>query len=93
MDDMLMASGAAYRGLAMPSFMENTMRQAAAIREKGLFFGPIRWDRQLPFTATLDMAAAAARLLTDRSWEGQRELPVLGPRICRSRTRPRSSRT
>ncbi len=28
MDDLLMASGAAFRGLAMPSFMENTARQA-----------------------------------------------------------------
>jgi uncharacterized protein YbjT (DUF2867 family) len=80
MDDMLMASGAAYRGLAMPSFMETTKRQAGVIKEKGLFFGPIRSDRTLPFTATRDMAAAAARLLTDRSWDGQSELPVLGPK-------------
>lgn len=79
MEDMLMASGAACRGLAMPSFMENMVRQTAAIREKGIFFGPIRPDRQLPFTATRDMAAAAARLLTDLSWAGQSELPLLGP--------------
>jgi len=79
MDDLLMASGAAYRGLAMPSFMENTARQAGVIREKGLFFGPIRPDRKLPFTATRDMATAAARLLTDRDWTGQSDLPVLGP--------------
>ncbi|MCW2410386.1 MULTISPECIES: NAD(P)H-binding protein [unclassified Sphingobium] len=79
MDDLLMASGAAYRGLAIPSFMENTLRQAAVIREKGLFFGPIRPDCKLPFTATRDMATAAARLLTDRDWTGQSDLPVLGP--------------
>ena len=52
MDDMLMATGAAFRGLAMPSFMENTARQAGVIREKGLFFGPIDPDRKMPFTAT-----------------------------------------
>lgn len=79
MDDMLMATGAAFRGLAMPSFMENTLRQAANIREKGLFFGPIRPDRKLPFTATRDMAAAAARLLGDTTWGGQEDVPVLGP--------------
>ncbi|MCW2393745.1 MULTISPECIES: NAD(P)H-binding protein [unclassified Sphingobium] len=79
MDDLLMASGVAYRGLAMPSFMENTARQAGVIREKGLFVGPIRPDRKLPLTATRDMATAAARLLTDRDWTGQSDLPVLGP--------------
>jgi uncharacterized protein YbjT (DUF2867 family) len=79
MDNMLMASGAAFRGLAMPSFMENTVRQAGVIREKGLFFGPIGPERKLPFTATRDMAAVAARLLGDASWSGQEEVPVLGP--------------
>jgi uncharacterized protein YbjT (DUF2867 family) len=78
-DDMLMASGAAFRGLAMPSFMENTVRQAGTIWKEGLFFGPIGPERKLPFTATRDMAAVAARLLGDASWSGQEELPVLGP--------------
>jgi uncharacterized protein YbjT (DUF2867 family) len=79
MDDLLMASGAAFRGLAMPSFMENTLRQAGVIKAKGLFFGPIKPDRKLPFTATRDMAAAAARLLADDTWRGQEEVQVLGP--------------
>jgi uncharacterized protein YbjT (DUF2867 family) len=79
MDDMLMESGAAFRGLAMPSFMENTVRQAGVIKEKGMFFGPIKPDRKLPFTATRDMAAAAARLLVDGTWDSQKEVPVLGP--------------
>lgn len=79
MDDMLMETGAAFRGLAMPSFMENTARQAAVMKDKGMFVGPIRSDRKLPFTATRDMAAAAARLLVDRSWGGQAEAPLLGP--------------
>ncbi|MDY6948472.1 MAG: NAD(P)H-binding protein [Pseudomonadota bacterium] len=79
MDDMLMASKAAFRGLAMPSFMENTLRQAAVIKAKGLFFGPIRPDWKLPFTATCDMAAAAAGLLVDHTWSGQEVVPLLGP--------------
>jgi uncharacterized protein YbjT (DUF2867 family) len=79
MDDLLMESGAAFRGLAMPSFMENTIRQAGVIKQRGMFFGPIRPDRKLPFTATRDMAAAAARLLGDGAWDGREEVPVLGP--------------
>lgn len=79
MDKFLMETGAAFRGLAIPSFMENTARQVGVMKEKGIFFGPIRHDCKLPFTATRDMAAAAVRLLTDRSWTGQKEAPVLGP--------------
>ena len=79
MDDLLMASGAALRGLAMPSFKENTARHAGVMKEKGLFFGPIDPDRKLPFTATRDMAAVAGRLLADEGWTGQQQTPVLGP--------------
>jgi uncharacterized protein YbjT (DUF2867 family) len=79
MDDLLMASGAAFRGLAMPSFMENVVRQAGVIREHGLLFGPIKPDRKLPLTATRDMADVAARLLADEAWDGQDETPILGP--------------
>jgi len=78
-DELLMASGAAFRGLAMPSFMENTARQAGVIREKGMFFGPIDPNRKLPFTATADMADVAAQLLLNESWEGSADVPVLGP--------------
>lgn len=74
-----MDTGTAFRALAMPSFMENTARQAAVMKEKGMFFGPIRADKKLRFTATSDMAAAAARLLSNPSWIGQKEAPVLGP--------------
>ncbi|SDB74407.1 Uncharacterized conserved protein YbjT, contains NAD(P)-binding and DUF2867 domains [Agrobacterium fabrum] len=79
MDDLLMSTGAAFRALAMPSFMENTARQVGVMKEKGMFFGPIASDRKLPFTATQDMAVAAARLLVDHSWSGQQEVPLLGP--------------
>ena len=33
----------------------------------------------MPHTATRDMGAVAARLLRDRSWTGQEDVPVLGP--------------
>ena len=79
MDDMIMASGVAFRGLAMSSFMNNVLRQAAPIRDQGLMFGPIDPDKKAPTTATRDMGAVAARLLADESWTGQEEVPVLGP--------------
>ncbi|WP_395942903.1 NmrA family NAD(P)-binding protein [Brevundimonas sp.] len=79
MVDLLMSSGAALRGLAMPSFMENTARQIGVMKDKGLFFGPIDPDKNLPITATRDMGAAAARVLLDDRWTGQEELALLGP--------------
>jgi uncharacterized protein YbjT (DUF2867 family) len=79
MDELLMGTGAAFRALAMPSFMENVARQAAVIKDRGMFFGPISADKKLRFTATSDMAAAAAGLLSNHSWIGQKEAPVLGP--------------
>lgn len=79
MDDLIAASGVAYRALAMPSFMDNVLRQVESIRNQGLFFWPISGDRKLPTCATRDIAAVAARLLLDPSWSGQGSVPVLGP--------------
>ena len=79
MDDIVMASGVAFRGLAMPSFMDNLLRQVGSIKTEGMMFGSIDPDKTLPTTATRDMGAVAARLLTDDSWTGREELPVLGP--------------
>lgn len=79
MDDLIAASGVAFRALSNPSFMDNTVRQAASIRDQGMFFSPIAGDRKLPTVATRDIAAAAARLLLDTSWSGVGEVPLLGP--------------
>jgi uncharacterized protein YbjT (DUF2867 family) len=59
--------------------MDNLLWQAAPIKARGMFFGPIDADRKLPSCATRDIAAAAARLLLDDSWSGVAEHPVLGP--------------
>jgi uncharacterized protein YbjT (DUF2867 family) len=79
MDDLIAASGVAFRALCNPSFMDNTIRQAASIRDQGAFFSPIAGDRKLPTVATRDIAAAAARLLLDAGWSGVGEVPLLGP--------------
>ena len=78
MVDLLRGTGAAVRGLALPAFMDNALQQVAMIRN-GVMVGAIDPDRKLPHTATRDTGAAAARLLRDRSWEGQEDVPVLGP--------------
>ncbi len=79
MDDMLMASGAAFRGLAMPSFMDNVLHQAATIRDNGMMSGTIDPDKKMPTTATRDIGAVAVSLLADDTWTGQKDRPVLGP--------------
>jgi uncharacterized protein YbjT (DUF2867 family) len=79
MDDLIAGTGVSYRALTCPSFMDNTLRQAAAIRNQGMFFSPIAADRRLPAVATRDIAAVAARLLLDDSWSGHDAVPLLGP--------------
>jgi len=79
MDDMIAASSVAYRALTMPSFMDNVIRQVGPIGGQGMFFSPIAGDRKLPSCATRDIAAVAARLLTEEGWTGFEEVPVLGP--------------
>jgi uncharacterized protein YbjT (DUF2867 family) len=79
MDDLIAGSGVSYRALTMPSFMDNLVRQAEAIRSQGMFFTPISGDRKLPTCATRDIAASAARLLLDGSWSGTGHVAVLGP--------------
>ena len=78
MVDLLRETGAAVRGLALPAFMDNALQQVMMIRD-GVMSGAIGPDIKLPHTAARDAAAAAARLLRDASWEGQEDVPVLGP--------------
>jgi uncharacterized protein YbjT (DUF2867 family) len=79
MDNLIASTGVSYRALTMPSFMDNLLRQVASIKNQGVFFSPIAGDRKLPACATRDIAAAAAKLLLDRSWSGQGSVAVLGP--------------
>jgi uncharacterized protein YbjT (DUF2867 family) len=79
MDDLLASTGAGFRALLMPSFMDNVLRQANTIASQGTFFSTVSPDRRLPTCATCDIAAVAARLLLDHSWSGQDTVAVLGP--------------
>ncbi|MBW8484256.1 NAD(P)H-binding protein [Actinomadura parmotrematis] len=79
MDDLLAGSGAAYRALALPSFMDNTLHRLAEIRDAGVYAAPISGDRALPACSTGDIADVAAALLRDASWTEGGEVPLLGP--------------
>jgi uncharacterized protein YbjT (DUF2867 family) len=79
MDDLLAGTGAGFRALLMPSFMDNVIRQTEAITHQQMFFSTVSPDRKLPTCATRDIAAVAARLLLDHSWSGQDTVAVLGP--------------
>jgi uncharacterized protein YbjT (DUF2867 family) len=79
MDELIEGTGAAYRALALPFFMENLLRQAQEIKEQGTFSMANAAGRPLPAVATRDVAAAAAALLLDTSWSGQASVPVAGP--------------
>ena len=78
MDKLIEGTGAAYRALALPFFMENLLRQAQAIREQATFSMANAAGRRLPAVATRDVAAVAAALLLDPSWNGQARVPVVG---------------
>jgi uncharacterized protein YbjT (DUF2867 family) len=79
MDKLIEGTGAAYRALALPFFMENLLRQAQAIKEQSAISMANAADRPLPAVATRDIATAAAALLLDTTWSGQASVPVAGP--------------
>jgi uncharacterized protein YbjT (DUF2867 family) len=79
MDRLIEATGAAYRALALPFFMENLLRQAQSLKDQGTFAMANAADRPLPAVATRDIADVAAALLLDTTWSGQASVPVTGP--------------
>ncbi|WP_037568443.1 NAD(P)H-binding protein [Phaeacidiphilus oryzae] len=79
MDDLIEATGVAYRALRMPGFMENMLQQVMPLKAQGMFFTTVALDHKLPTCATRDIAGKAAGLLLDDSWSGQGSVPVLGP--------------
>lgn len=79
MDELIESTGVRYRALALPFFMENVLRQAQPITRQGVFSMANSADRPLPTVATQDVAAAAAALLLDTTWNGQARVPLVSP--------------
>ena len=71
MDDLIADTGVTYRAVTNPSFMDNLLRQAEAIKNDSTFRLPISGDLKQPSCATLHCgdgrAAAAGPLVTHRA--------------------------
>jgi len=81
MDAELETSAAAYRSLGMGFYMENLLRPLPRMISDGILSMPLSPDRPLAVIATQDIAAVAAGLLLDRSWEGTDHIPVFGDNV------------
>jgi uncharacterized protein YbjT (DUF2867 family) len=62
------------------AFMENVLMSLPTIKSAGASFLPVSGTSKIPMVATRDIAEAAATLLLDRSWSGQRALTLYGPK-------------
>src|SRR5437773_8857133 len=79
MEDILNESGAAIRHLRCGSFMENFLREAQPIWERGVFSCPMPGHIPIPMVAAGDIADAALRWLVRRDWKGIAGVAVHGP--------------
>ncbi|MDQ0615086.1 uncharacterized protein YbjT (DUF2867 family) [Microbacterium sp. W4I4] len=79
MDAELRTSGAGYRAVSLPFYMENLLGQADAIGLTGTLSLSCAVDQPLAMIATQDIASHAAGLLADLSWSGQQDDPVFSP--------------
>ncbi|MBB2748850.1 UNVERIFIED_ORG: uncharacterized protein YbjT (DUF2867 family) [Microbispora rosea subsp. rosea] len=77
MEDLFRSTGAHVRALALPTFMDNILRQTATIKN-GVISGTLPADFMMPWIATKDIAALAAKYLLDHTWTGQDSVEVLG---------------
>lgn len=78
-DDLLESSGASYRALRMPAFMEDVLLELNSIRNEGIFYGAQTGDRKVPAPALADVTRVATTVLEDKTWQGIGSVPVLGP--------------
>ncbi|MEV6641409.1 NAD(P)H-binding protein [Amycolatopsis sp. NPDC051371] len=77
MEDLFRSTGAHVRALALPTFMDNILRQVATIKN-GTISGTLPGDFTMPWIATKDIAALAAEYLLDHTWTGQDPVESLG---------------
>jgi uncharacterized protein YbjT (DUF2867 family) len=63
----------------MPFYMENVLRALPRMTSEGVLSLPLSPDHPLATIATRDIAATAAALLLDPTWEAADQIPVFGP--------------
>lgn len=78
MDDLFRSTGSHLRAIAPPTYMDNTLWQWDSLMSEGVLRGTLPGDLELPLIATRDVAQAAADLLTNPTWTGQEDVPLLG---------------
>jgi len=79
LDDMIAETGVSYRALTCATFMDNVLRQLAAIKTTGVLSGTAAGALPLAMCATRDIASAATSLLLDETWTGRGACSILGP--------------
>ncbi|NBH05993.1 NAD(P)H-binding protein [Amycolatopsis sp. SID8362] len=77
MEDLFRSTGAHLRALALPTFMDNILRQVTTL-ENGVLPGTLPADFKMPWIATKDIAALAAGYLLDHTWTGQQSVESRG---------------
>jgi uncharacterized protein YbjT (DUF2867 family) len=79
MEDILNESGATIRHLRCGWLMENFLRQARPISERGVLSYPMPGEIPLPMIAAADIADTALRWLVRRDWSGLAGVALHGP--------------
>ena len=77
-EDALNATGANVLSLRCGYFMENFLTSLPTLKSDGAWYGINRPDLAVPYVATQDIAAVAARKLLARDWTGQSFVAVHG---------------
>lgn len=72
--------GGSVTHLRPASFFENLFMSVPTIKSDGAMYMPIPGDLSFPMIATRDIAAVAADVLTDGSWQGVQVRELLGPK-------------
>lgn len=80
-DKPLEATSADHRILRPAVYMDNLLWQVAPLKNKGVFFLSNAADQPHFTVATRDIAATAAALLLDPTWNGRASLPLIGDSI------------
>jgi len=77
-EEILNKTGVAVTHLRPAYFLENFLNSIPTIQEAGSIFLPLSGSTRIPMIATKDIAQAAANVLTDTGWSGQRVIELLG---------------
>ncbi|MCB9931790.1 MAG: NmrA family NAD(P)-binding protein [Planctomycetes bacterium] len=79
LNDAVREVGGSICHLRPAAFYENFFAALPGIRTDGAIYMPVPGDARVALIGTRDIAEAAARVVTDISWQGIRVIELLGP--------------